>query len=186
MAEKAAGYLPNVSCVTLDDGGGCAGGVRWCGCCAAPSVQPRTRRCCWPPSTASTSSHPCPRSRHSYWTFLRPALSHPNIDKYALPSINGQAGFTASAANGRFASVDLRNLAECFPSPATHVGKTSTTGRSQPAVRCCQRLVMDQEKRDEWVSFERLDVEQLIDNMDHSLQQYVVELARDGKLAYGS
>ena len=63
-----------------------------------------------------------------YWTFLRPAFFHQNIEKYALPSINAHGHFVGSAGEGRFASVDLRDLADaalhCFLAPAIHAAKT--------------------------------------------------------------
>ena len=159
------------------------------------------------------------------WTFLRPAFFHQNVDKYALPSINAEGCYTGSAASGRFASVDLRDLADaavaCFAAPAQHAGQTYVLTEelaTEPAIAALiaeasgkpiryndisvdehkrrlaalqlppaaanDLLVLDQEKREEWVAFEKPDLEQLLGRKGRTLKAYISELSQDGKFTF--
>ena len=161
-----------------------------------------------------------------YWTFLRPAFFHQNIEKYALPSINAHGHFVGSAGESRFASVDLRDLADaalhCFLAPAIHAAKTymlteelatepaiaamiaGVTGRpiryvnqtvdehrarlatlSLPAAAASDLLVLDQEKREEWVAFLTPDLEQLLGRKSRQVVEAIHFLVHYRRESFG-
>jgi len=64
------------------------------------------------------------------WTVIRPTFFHQNIEKFHLSTIQQHSMFAGSAADGRFSSVDLRDVADAalqlFVHPDKHSGKIYT------------------------------------------------------------
>jgi len=75
------------------------------------------------------------------WTIIQPTFFHQNIEKFHLTSIRQHSMFAGSAGDGRFASVDLRDVASAavaiLKHPELHKGKLYTlTGEvtSEPII----------------------------------------------------